>query len=89
MDIYQRFEKLIGRHFEFRGCQWELIEIMPENDSLVLRRLDAHQHIQQNQFGAPIRFAQQTETFKISSSQNQDEYSEDLSDILTGLVKSG
>lgn len=84
--MYDRLAQLIGKQFSYLGCDWLLIEIMPELDSLVLRRLGQHNEVQANQHGSPNRFCKETLTLKISNPDNQG-YSEELTILLSGIVK--
>jgi hypothetical protein len=86
-DMHDKLFQLVGKYFRYQGCKWLLIEVMPENDSLVLRRVDSHKNAQSNQFGAVTRYGQQTLTIAISNSKDTDSYSTELTDLLSGLVK--
>lgn len=84
--MYEKLLKLVGKSFNYLGCNWLLIEILPELDSLVLRRLDAQKQVQQNQYGSASRFSKETITLKITNPQTQG-YSEELTLLLSGIIK--
>lgn len=84
--MYEKLTKLIGKNFSYLGCQWQLIEIMPEADSLVLQRLDSGKVVQANQYGSANRFCSEIITLKISDSQGQG-YSEEIALLLSGIIK--
>ena len=86
MEIYEKLAKLIGKTFSYRDCNWLLIEILPEQDSLVLRRLDAQKRVQANQYGSANRFCNETLTMKISAPEDNI-YSEEITALLTGIIK--
>jgi hypothetical protein len=85
--MYDKLSKLVGKYFNYLGCKWLLIEVMPENDSLVLRRSDGQKNAQNNQFGAVSRYCQETLTIPISNADESDSYSTELTDLLSGLIK--
>ncbi len=86
MEIYEKLAKLIGKSFSYLDCNWLLIEILPEQDSLVLRRLDAQKRVQANQYGSANRFCNETLTMKISGLQEHG-YSDEIKTLLTGIIK--
>ena len=86
--MYNRLLNLVGKIFSYQGCRWLLIEVMPELDSLVLRRLDSDKLVQTNQFGNANRLSHETLTLKISETNNQD-YSQEVLILLSGIEKRG
>lgn len=85
--MHERLHKLIGKKFNYLGNRWVLIEVMAENDSIVLQRDEPHKQIQSNSFGSPNRFSIETLTLRISSPDSEDEFSEELSILLSGIIK--
>ncbi|MGD2118720.1 MAG: hypothetical protein PVG66_10190 [Chromatiales bacterium] len=83
--MYEKLEKLVGKQFVFNGCVWLLIEILPEMDSLVLRRQDDSKRIQGDQFGAPTRKCSETLTLQISN-EDGSEFSAELTRLLAGKI---
>lgn len=66
-----------------------LIEVMPENDSLVLRASDDEKTLQFNQYGSATRYSTPTLTVSISDEANPGNYSEALTQLLSGIEKNG
>jgi len=84
--MHEKLQQLVGKTFNYLGCQWLLIEILPELDSLVLRRLDADKRVQTNQYGGANRFCDETVTLRISDAENLG-YSEEITTLLSGIIK--
>lgn len=84
--MHEKLQQLVGKTFNYLGCQWLLIEILPELDSLVLRRLDADKRVQNNQYGGANRFCDETVTLKISDAETLG-YSEEITILLSGIIK--
>lgn len=84
--MHDKLEQLVGKSFNYLGCQWILIEILPELDSLVLRRLDAAKRVQTNQYGGANRFCDETLTLKITDPDTMG-YSEEITTLLSGIIK--
>ena len=86
--MHERLLKLVGKKFNYLGNRWVLIEVMPENDSVVLQRDEGLKQIQSNRHGSPNRFSTETLTVKISSPDSDDEFSEEIGILLSGIIKS-
>jgi hypothetical protein len=86
--MYEKIAKLVGKHFSYLGCTWIMIEVLPEADSIVLRRLDPQKCVQANQYGTAQRLTQETLTIKISRPDNS-AYTEELTAMLAGIIKPG
>ena len=84
--MHDKLQKLVGKSFSYLGYQWILIEILPELDSLVLRRLDATKRVQANQYGDANRFCDETVTLKITDPDTLG-YSEEITTLLSGIIK--
>lgn len=84
--MQNRLTQLIGKQFSYQGSTWLLIEVMPEQDSLVLRELDELKTIQNNQHGSANRRSPETLTLKISDTDG-DNYSEEMNILLAGIIK--
>ena len=61
-EFYRRMRPLVGRRFRlYDGEEWQLLDILPEEHSLVLGRLRrAGSPIQADAFGNPTRRAPET-----------------------------
>ena len=86
--MHERLLKLVGKKFNYLGNRWVLIEVMPENDSVVLQRDEPHRQIQSNRHGSPNRFSIETLSVKISSRDSDEEFSEEIGILLSGIIKS-
>ena len=85
--MHERLLKLIGKKFHYLGNRWILIEVMAENDSIVLQRDEPHKQIQFNSYGSPNRFSTETLTIRISAPDSDEDYSEELGILLSGIIK--
>ncbi|MEJ2214356.1 MAG: hypothetical protein P8Y20_09930 [Gammaproteobacteria bacterium] len=85
--MHERLLKLIGKKFHYLGNRWVLIEVMPENDSVVLQLDEPHTQIQSNRFGSPSRFSTETLTVSISAPDSDEVFSEEISILLSGIIK--
>jgi len=83
--MYKKLMPLVGKHFSYLGIDWILIDILPEQDSLVLRRVGKASQVQSNQYGAASRMSKETITLKISDTENG--YTEEITTLLSGIVK--
>ena len=84
--MYEKLLQLVGKKFAYLGSNWLLIEIMPELDSLVLKRLDSEKRVQTNQYGGAHRYSNETLTLKISNPDTQG-YSDEITILLSGIQK--
>lgn len=84
-EAYQRLRPLQGQCFDYLARRWRLIEILPEQDSLVLMEDDrtAANAIQTDLYGQASRRAPQTLCLNISDASGNG-YSEELIELLRG-----
>lgn len=88
--LHQKLRKLVGQEFTYLSCQWRLIDVLPDEDQVVLQRLDSDGHsLQSDQYGQASRRSPETLTLPISDHDNPDNYSEELLLLVQGREKQG
>ncbi len=86
--MHTQLTKLIGQRFLFRGKVWIIVEILREEDALVIAPEQAaqNQRIQADQYGNAMRRCDHCNTLPLSGTENEDEYSEDVMELLAGRI---
>lgn len=84
-QLHRKLRQLIGQQFLYLGEIWILIEILPDMDSVVLRRCGdcGRETVQQNQYGMPNRRSGDTLTLPVSGPDGEG-YSQDILLLLEG-----
>jgi hypothetical protein len=86
--MHTQLTKLIGQRFLFRGKVWLIVEILREEDALVIAPEQAaqNQRIQADQYGNATRRCDHCKTLPLSNSDNPDEYSTEVMELLGGRL---
>jgi hypothetical protein len=65
-----QFDQLVGNTVLYRGLRYQIVDYLINDQSLILRALDAEASIQVNQFGNATRRVQPTLAVSIFSSND-------------------
>lgn len=82
----QRIRPLIGTHFMHLGREWELIEILADEGTVVLSDPSRRAVIQTNLFGEPSRKGPETVLVPLYGNDDQDTLSEELIELLANRI---
>lgn len=83
-----RIRQLIGKTFNYQNAQWQLIEVLPAENRVVLQCLEkTGRQLQTSQYGEAKRHVPETLCLPISAHEDSNNYSEALLQLLTGIQK--
>ena len=83
-----RIRQLIGKTFIYQNAPWQLIDVLPAENRIVLQCLGkAGRQLQTNQYGEAKRQVPEILCLPISEQEAPDNYSEALLQLLAGIQK--